>query len=650
MIDESQFPLAIPQKYSTDVVFIHSCFMSLFSGMLNWVGDVLYPKISYKVITTYDKAVEVFRKKQTNPDGLVNSNFLPALTLDPILDFSNEERAGRFYWMFKNLDNRWDLRPWKSIKLIDQGVRITPMFTRYQGTVELTAWLQSIYEYIDFRTKLIQFCGGYQRWIRPECFWTHMILPKEIFEAHGDQGPVNWDAINPDVITLETTATKEYALPFQLDAIWRLDSCSDGSTKMGADQICEFKCNASFTWECNIPTFIRFEDYMYPIETINLNVGMTPVQAKYPLRTGWDIFQKIDPYRDVVLMCNSRAIWNIDEKDAKPSMVFDDTMCKCYPTQYLDYNHYVVGKMYDVTKLKSVDEIESVNSILIIDKYKEEYLPYVRKCRGLISHYDNDKSAKLMNLVENYHISYMYDINNLQLFNTFKKLHGKIVTFDVLGKVLYLGEKKVKRWTAKDDFADFVFNHNLINMIKKFNLEKDLKKEYMFSIGDINFHTLMSVDPVILCQKFTAKKDQHEFELPFMINDNCHRDFSVKINSEITNRYKIDLDKIILENDVKIKKDDIVELYRNINTTITSLRLVCNHYMTKEDEVNYIQNDKLIEVNLDNLRIDNYDNIYCVSYCGLMNKDRDFVINEKNKTLTFKIEPHRDCYIQIYTL
>lgn len=649
MINESDFENSIPQEYSSDIVYTHSCFMSLFSGMLNWIADVLYPRIQYKVISTYDKAVEVFKKKQQNVDGQVNTNFLPALTLDPVLDFSNEERAGRFYWMFKNLDHRWYLKPWKTIRLVKQGAAITPMFTRYQGTVEVTAWLTSIYEYIDYRTRLIQYCGGYQRWIRPECFWTHLILPEEIAKAHtGDHGPINWDAINPDLIILETTTERVLALPFQLDAIWRLDSCGDSSQKMGGDQIAEYKCNATFTWECNIPTFIRFQDYQYPIETIKLNVGMTPAQAKYPLRNGFSIFKKIDPYRNIIRLVNMRCIYNIDDKTAKPAIVIPPDSCKSYPETYLDFCHYVVGKLYDIKKLNDPDDIKDIESILVIDEYKDEYLPYIRRCRGLITKYDNEKNVDLMYLIKNYKISTIYDIKNEQLFNAILTLHGKDITFDPLGLVIYLGKHKVKRWKATDDFSEFTFNHNIISILKRFNLEDDLKNEYMLPVGSLNIQTILSSKPVIDCLKFNCTQDQHEFTMPFLIPESCKKDFSIKVNNKLITEYNIEDFKIILNDKITINEGDSVKLCRNCETKLEMVRLICNHQMTRQDEIDYITSKKLIEIDTSDFPRFDPESLYCISYNGLMNKESDYIYDEQNKTITFKIEPHRDCFIQIF--
>ena len=660
MINESDFYKMLPKKYCINTIFVHQCFMSLFNGILNWVGDVLYPRFKYKVITTYDKAIEVFTKKMQNKDGMTQAPFLPALTLDPMLDFSNEERAGRFLWMFKNLDS--SSRMWNKIKLTDQGVSITPMFTRYQGTVELTCWMTSIYDLIDFRTTLIQYCGGYQRWIRPELFTTHLILPKPLIESSGPDGKINWDGINPEIITLTTTDTQEYALPFHLDAIWRLDSFSDATNKMGGDQIAEYKCTANLTWECNIPTFIRVENYQYPIEEISMNVGLTPTQAKYPRKMSFPMYSKLNLYREIVPFSKIMPIYNIVNNDAIPLIKLQDDMCYSYPEKYQVWDHYVIGKILDIEKLKCEDDIDNINSILIIDKYNEEYLPYIRKCRGLISFEDKTNSFDLMNLVKNYNISLMCDIKDQKLRNAIRSLHNRTITFDVLGKVIYDGAQVIKCYHWYDDFSKFVFNHNIIKMIKQFKLEQSLRKDgsYDLPFGEININQKITEKKNIICEQFTGVKDQYIYELENIINSNCRDNIVVKINDKVIEKTRkinnLELDnyvitgfKIIFDKDcIHINDGDIISLYMDTDCVQTLIQMICDYKITREDEQKYYVEKKFLEVDISNCRKVDPGTIQCISYNGLMNQDIDFIVDHDKKIITFKIEPHRDCYIQIY--
>ena len=78
------------------------------------------------------------------------------------------------------------------------------------------------------------------------------------------------------------------------------------------------------------------------------------------------------------------------------------------------------------------------------------------------------------------------------------------------------------------------------------------------------------------------------------------------------------------------------------------IRLIMNYKMTRDDELNYYSKKKFLEVDISECRRIDNDTIQCISYAGLMNKDIDFIIDNINKKIIFKIEPQRDCYIQIF--
>ncbi len=645
MIDESQFLEELPKFQEYDVVYVHQCFMSLFSGMLNWFSTVLYPRFNYKVITTYDKAVEVFKKKQQNADGQVQTAFLPALTLDPMLDFSNEERAGRFYWMFKNLSQPNGSIMWNKIRLVDQGVTIVPMFTRYQGTAELTAWMPSIYELMDYRTRVIQYFGGYQRWIRPDMFWTHLILPKELLTSKGPEGDIDWSGINPKIISLETTGgTKEYALPFRLDAIWRLDSFGDATNKMGADQIAEYKATCTLTWECNIPTFIRLENYTYPIHTINLNVSMSASQCRYPLDINYMTYFKLGANQKLTLMSNLIPIHNIAEK-CDPVIRFDDNMCVSTPEVYKHWDHIVCGKIKKIESLKSPDDITTPDTILVMKEYKNEYLPYVRKCRGLVSRYDTLKNVDLVDLIKNYRISAVLDIKQKALFDAICSLNNKDVTFDVVAQSIYMGIKPIKVYQHLDKFEDFEFSENFSRIFKKFALEHLFKDETRIAVGE-SISSIITKDYNFVADKFTAQENQHEFPLNVRIENDALEEFGVSLNDSVTTQAQVFSDRIVFNEDCEIKNGDVVKLLRSINTLEYTSKLVIDYIMTREDERSFITEKKPITLDIPD-EISPLS-IKCVSYTGELKNKIDYIVDGENKKITFKLKPKRDEYIQVY--
>ena len=646
MINENDFvKKQLDKSFTYPSLYVHNCFSSMFHGILNWISSEFYPRFNYKVITTYDKAVEFFNKKIKNPDGEVQTAVLPCVSLDPVLDFSNEERAGRFLWMFENYDPLHGKYLFPQINLKEQGVTITPVFSRYQGTAELTFWFESIYELIDFRVKLIQYCGGYGRWIRPKFFWTHLILPKELIEFEGPEGKLDWSATNEKIIQLETTNTKEYAYPFLLNSIWKLDSFGDSSTKMGGEQVSEWKLSASFTWEAMIPTFIRLDNYEYEDIQIKSTIGTAQTYTAQPLITGVKLLQKLSNVDGLKNYLKSICcIHNIEDNGETPIIKFDDSMCRSYPTEYQPYNHYVCGKVVLLNFLKSPDDITDKNTILVFERYLPQYDPYLRKCKGAISRYDTVGSEFYNFCVQN-RLSFMYNIKEDNIYNILKNLHGKIVTFDPIGQMIYSGSRNIIKYDSMYDKNEldekFVFNDNLLKMINRYNLRNELdssdfilESSNVLSTGDL-------VDKI--CEISNPKEKR--YELPYIISKDMNIEILINDKKLMKHEFFIENQQyLILKNSDPISSGDIIYLVRKDMSITKTLNLYCDYAITRQDEKNYYIDKKYISIDVPKGTV--IDDVICCSYMGKLEPYSEYIL--KDDKLYFHMEPMRDRVIQVF--
>jgi hypothetical protein len=324
-------------------------------------------------------------------------------------------------------------------------------------------------------------------------------------------------------------------------------------------------------------------------------------------------------------------------------------MCYSYPDTYQQYNHYVCGKVFDIEKIEDINEIDDIDSILVIDKYEESYLPYVRRCRGLVSRFDGKQSFNLMNIVKQYNISFIGDIKDYKLFESFKKLHGKNITFDVLGKMVYKDKQPIVKFTPESDFKKFTFSHNINRIIKEYRLRKILSKEYNMPFGEINLAKKIREHKYIPCEQFEGIEGVNRYRLHKIVNSNCKDSFHLKINRYDFNYFTIEGYDLIIDPDkITIKDGDIISLYRDYNCDEVSVSLIQNYKISKEDELNYYKNQKKIEVDISDCRKIDKETIQCVSYNGLLNQTVDFVVDNINKKIIFNIEPQRDSYIQIF--
>lgn len=376
------------EHFTSNSFMIHNIFGSFFSGVLNWFSSDFYPRFNYKVIGTYSKAIEYFKKLKTQGNENLK-NLLPSITLDPMLDFSNAEQGGRFLWQHSRYAPGIGIRVWPSIDLKEQDILITPVYSRYQGTYEVTFWLSSIYELMDFRVSLLQFCGGFNRWCRPEIFWTYLMLSEDVSDYEKQDGTkIDWGNTLSDIIHVQTINKHKRVIPINLHPIWRLESFSDSSTKFGGDSITEYKLSASFTYEVNIPTYVVVSENVDPTLTLNLSLGNT--YTKYPL---------VSPDKVLISLENTEHFKKYFTGDYSFFKIEDDILERdnllvefspnslVYPEKIQRWNYISSGVLLHVNDsfISKPNNVVKRDNIIVIDYYKPEYLPYIRKALAVIS-------------------------------------------------------------------------------------------------------------------------------------------------------------------------------------------------------------------------------------------------------------------------
>lgn len=627
-----------------DTFFIHNCFGSFFSGVLKWFSDDFYPRFNFKVIGTYDKALEFLtKKKQTGIDQTLN--LLPSISLDPMLDFSHEERAGRFLWQHSRYAPGLGVRISNSIDLREQDVLVTPVFSRYYGTFEVTFWLASVYELMDFRVSLLQFTGGFQRWCRPKYFWTYLILPDEV-ENHktNENVKLDWGNTYSDIIHVETINKHRRAVPIALDPIWRLESFSDSSTKYGGDSIAEYKLNASFTYEVNIPTYIVISEHINPSLTLSLSLGST--HTAYPLFSPLKVLESAkDILVDSKCIDSNFNIYAIDDdnKDSNFILKFNDDSIS-YPISIPIWNYILGGTLKCLDHLDCKTEVIDKDDIIYIPQYKEEYLPYIRKAKGIINGSDRRASEfySKCNILKKPFISFLTDDEKDSIMN----LNGSDVTIDFIRKELYSG----------------ILNTYINNTDKQlaYKILEDLKKRDPESYNEAIEKTkkIASFTGVLpehkatenitnmtkrLIQDFCDGVD-FEFKLPNTIDEKDYESFQLYINSDLQ----------IYKEDYEIINNNIIRFFhpppKGSNIYIGSELMVIREsrlvaiYEFTEDDINN-SNDIFIELPED---LTNKDDFLLVSYIGKMEYGKDYEIDFNEKNIKIKLQPIADEIIQIF--
>jgi len=635
------------EHQNNNLFFIHNCFGSFFSGVLNWFADDFYPRFNYKVIGTYDKSVEFFKKKkELGVDA--SSNLLPSITLDPTLDFSNDERAGKFLWQYSRYAPAMGVRLWKSIDLREQDILITPVFSRYQGTFEVIFWLSSIYELMDFRVALLQFCGGFQRWCRPEFFWTYLILPDAIENYEKEDGyNIDWGNTLSDVIHVDTINKHRRVVPIALDPMWRLESFSDASTKYGGDQIAEYKLSASFAYEINLPTYIVTSEHVDAKILLSLSLGNA--YTKYPLISPYKVLKYVHQdargkkYLDKKF--NYYEIENILEHKDQLLVEFNRDSA-VYPDKPKEWNHIVSGKLIHVNDeyISNPDNRITRGNIVLIDGYKKEYLPYIRSACAVISlndlytsmFYEKCTVLKKPCICSIKPEEYDVIISHL----------NQNVTLDTIERLLYSGELSV---VALDQTSpEFSFESLQAIKINDPELYKTAYEKAMKNEPDFN-------NPEHLAQEYTSEMKerlinnftdgiQTDFLLDHILDSDNATGLLVYVNN-ILAKQNIDYSLIngnIIRFFTAPLRGSAIHIGGEYMVLIES-KLVAIYEFTDDD----MTQTAPIIVPL-HRPIDRIENIVLVSYIGKLEYEKDYSINFDDNIVTINLRPKVGELIQFF--
>jgi len=623
----------------TDTFFIHNIFGSFFNGILNWFDSEFYTRFNYKVIGTYDKAIEFFKKqKQTGTENL--RNILPSITLDPMLDFSNAEQGGRFLWQHARYAPSMGIRLWPSIDLKEQDILITPVYSRYQGTFEVTLWLSSIYELMDFRVALLQFCGGFNRWCRPEIFWTYLMLPDEVTDYKKDDGTkIDWGNTLSDIMHIQTTNKHKRVVPINLHPIWRLESFSDATTKYGGDNISEYKLSASFGYEVNLPTYVVVSENVDPTLTLNLSLGTT--YTKYPM---------ISPYKIIQTLENSKYFDTFFEKNYNFYKIENDILERdnliiefsvnslVYPMKVLEWSHIVSGTLIYVNDEFISNSNNSIkrDNIIVIDSYKLEYLPYLRKACAAISLNDTGvnefytkceimKKPCICNLKDEEKTVVMSKINT-------------IITLDTKKRRMYSDKLNV----IQVDHTDAASTFRLLQDIKErdedaYNQALKQAKDGIFPF-DLPEHRAREyvnhMTQRLVCDYTNGT--QTEFPLRYILDDKNSAGLLIYVNDVLQTQntdYQL-IDNSILKFNTAPEKGSTIYIGGEL-MVIKESKLV-GVYEFSQTDIDNLETPLTIDLPES---IDREDNVVLVSYGGKMHIGVDYTLDIENNTVTLLIPP-----------
>jgi len=250
--------------------FIHNVFGHFFKDMLDYFSTYLYPRFEYRVVGTYDKAVEYLAKRDQYSRE-TDQPLLPALVLNPSGEFSpaDANAGGKQLWRYPNLAPTMIKRLFNPVYQDDHLI-MHAGFIRIKGEFELIMLLNSFYEYCDLRLMMINYFGGMDRVIYPRFFSSFIILPDDFLtyeyqnEYTGTHYEIDWSTANASNQLVRSTAKNEVVLPLNIKPQISMVSMADASNRYGGpDKIAEWRLTVTVNYEIEIPNYMILEsDYL----------------------------------------------------------------------------------------------------------------------------------------------------------------------------------------------------------------------------------------------------------------------------------------------------------------------------------------------------------------------------------------------------
>ena len=607
--------------------FINNCFGAFFRGVLEWMGDDFYPRFKFRVIATYDKAIQYFTE-QIALGKEVDGNILPSITLDPQLDFSQEERGGKFLWQTYYLNPGLAIKLFNPIDLVEQDTLITPVFSRYEGTFSTIFWLSSVYELLDFRTMLLQFTGGYGRYIRPKLFWSFIELPTNIKDYQMDGVPLDWSNTLGTFRMIKNIAQERFTYPVLLNPMFKLESLNDDSTKMGADQIAEYKLSATWKYELELPTYMVLTSKIGG--SVNLNFSMTKMYTKYNYQSPYTLLKEIASTESRILpyLKNLRQFELVDHSKTP---ILDSSTCTIFPevNSMVVWNPIVSGNL---VRLIDSDIVVTKDDIILIDEFDQNLLPHIRNCKAVISRIGNYTStlySKCSLLNKPLISSIGSDINLLTPYI------GQSITMDVLHRKIYSGVLETREVLSTEP----QFGYDLLNYLKKTNKDMvDTAIANTASKNPINREMNTGVDrQKILIGIADGVNNIFNVSSPTSLGD-----VTVYIGTEFTNCYTIDINSNSIVFNVAPPKDSMIFILGPKIVGRETKLLAMYEYDTNDEKNDFVDMIFNVDVEAKDLILN--------SYLGIMRLGRDWELDNVNHILKLKIKPKSGEVVEIFRI
>jgi hypothetical protein len=504
---------------------------------------------------------------------------------------------------------------------------LTPVFSRYEGTFETIFFFSSVYELIDFRTYLFQYTGGFNRYIRPKCFNSFIIIPDELKNYEWTPGKkLDWGNTGAYFLLIENMNQVKYVIPSVLNPVWKLESLNDSSTKFGGDQIAEYKMSASWKYEICLPTYMLLSNRVGDCK-VNYNFSMSKVYTKYDWQPPYEILKSISKKVSELQIDLSKAReFEIKNKTIEPIIELENSILNPKPEELIQWNPIVSGKLIEVIDTST---IVTKNDIIYFDNFNDYYLPQLRLCKAAVSRRGSYSSS----LIIKSRLLNKSVLINSNIYDLISPYFNTQITIDTLNEKIYSGIIE----TREIDKSESHFGRRVLNILKLKNTkeyEEAIESSKLTPLADTVYEGLS--DKKILIGK--GNGDTTVFETNMILPER----YNIYIDNGLTLDYTVtDNTTIVFNNAPKLN-----EYVFYCGTTMFSQknRMIAVYEYTKEDETK------------DNIYIDfpltvNSEDLIVNSYYGILKEGIDWILNTEDNTLNLiNVRAKKGELVEIFNL
>jgi hypothetical protein len=326
-----------------DVRLYHNLHVnSTYQGLVRTVVDMFrnefFPRVDDVIIGTYHKAVERDRQRKRNAGENYSPKF-PFISFNPQLDFEPDQQTGLFFNQYPGYRDYNASREWTPMIYDDGNVYIAPSFNRYKGSWEMILWCSSVYELIDYKTRIFQFFGGYNR-IKQPTYEGYFILPDEI-KLYNYVNPyteeeyiIDFSQSLAETHLIKVINQNKLVFPFYNKPFIKLVGVSDGSDRYGSpsdDELSEHRLTVSLEWESWLPTHVILVAKALPIpcKYFQLDIGV-----------GYQYSEISSAINQIVTVPIHKLITYVDTPDStslgSETLIWDSSFIYCITQEDVD--------------------------------------------------------------------------------------------------------------------------------------------------------------------------------------------------------------------------------------------------------------------------------------------------------------------------